>query len=128
MSSLLSPFQEPAEQHASTALANYLDRGQAPEEAISVSTNPVFSLVRSDASDESRFEQPVQDFWAAIISRARTTPSGSSRQDRFIIFLTREKSSEVTGQKQASDLGRRAVGRSPYVRCQDARSLEFGPQ
>lgn len=97
MSSLTSQPQQSAEQHASAALANYLDDGHALEEAISAFTRPVSSLVCNAVTDESSLEQPVQDLWAAIISRARTTPSSSSHQDRLVTFLTHLKSSNVPG-------------------------------
>jgi len=93
-----SHTQELVQQHASAALANYLDDGHALEEAISAFTGPVSSLVRSGAAtDESTLEQPVQDLWSAIIARARTAPSSSSHQDRLVTFLTHLKSSKVPG-------------------------------
>lgn len=95
MSSNTPQSQEPVEQHASAALASYLDDGHALEEAISTFTSPVSSLVRSATTDESSLEQPVQDLWAAIIFRARTTPSSSTHQDRLVTFLTHLKSTKL---------------------------------
>lgn len=97
MSSRTPQSQEPVEQHASAALANYLDDGHALEAAISAFTSPVSSLVRSATTDESSLEQPVRDLWAAIISRARATSSSSCHQDRLVAFLTHLKSSKVPG-------------------------------
>ena len=127
MSSRAPKSQESEEEHASAALASYLDDGHALEAAISTFTSPVSALVRSAAADEGSLGQPIADLWAAIVSRARTTPSSSCNQDRLVTFLTHLKSFEVPGNSNTQFWGASLWADLPWFGASMRDAWNSGP-